>query len=171
MGTQLVRLTLLDGDPEGLRSVSVAGRTTLLTGCPWPKLQSLLARPEAARPAVYLMLGRSFDDAQEVVYIGECDSLANRFKQHHKEEAADWTEIFSATTTESTFNKAHARLAEHLLVQRAKVINRASVLTSLTSPGVLDEGDKAFTAEFVENVVTLTQILGSYSFARHTKLL
>jgi hypothetical protein len=165
--TQLIRLTLLDGDPEGLRSVAVAGRTTILMGCPWSRLQSLMDRPEAARPAVYFMIGTSLDEealASEVVYIGECDSLASRFEQHNKQDAADWGQVFVATTTESTFNKAHARLAEHLLVDRARSAGRMGVLTEVTSRGSVDEGDEAFTREFVDNVITLTQTLGVILF-------
>lgn len=165
--TQLIRLTLLDGDPEGLRSVGAAGRTTVLMGCPWSRLKTLLSRSEAQRPAVYFMTGTAIEPDQEfdeVVYIGECDSLADRFKQHHKQDSADWAQIFVATTTESTFNKAHARLAEHLLVERARASKRARVLTINTSPGDVDEGDRAFTQEFVLNVVTLAQTLGVLLF-------
>jgi hypothetical protein len=165
---QLIRLTLLDGDPEGLRSAGVAGRTTILMGCPWSRLQTLLARREAKRTAVYFMVGTPLEGDSlfdEVVYIGECDSLASRFEQHHKQDAADWGQIFLATTTESTFNKAHARFAEHLLVERAKGAGRMRVLTKATSRGSIDdEGDVAFAQEFVENVVTLTQTLGVILF-------
>jgi hypothetical protein len=171
--TQLIRLILLDGDPEGLRSVAVAGRTTILMGCPWSHLQKLLGRPEANRPAVYFLMGTPFEGEKalsEVVYIGECDSLAGRFKQHHMQDVADWGQIFVATTTESTFNKAHARLAEHLLVERAKTARRMEVLTKSTSRGTIDEGDEAFTKEFVENVVTLTQTLGVLLFRPFLKI-
>lgn len=171
--TQLIRLILLDGDPEGLRSVAVAGRTTILMGCPWSRLQTLLKRPEANRPAVYFMIGTPLVGEamnSEVVYIGECDSLSSRFEQHHREAAADWSQIFVATTTETTFNKAHARLAEHLLVERARAARRMDVLTKSTSRGIIDEGDEAFTREFVENVVTLTQTLGVILFRPSLKL-
>ena len=170
---QLIRLTLLDGDPEGLRAVSVAGRTTVLTGCPWGRLQTLLSRPEAQRPAVYFMVGNPLQADplfEEVVYIGECDSLADRFKSHHKHDAADWTQIFVATTTESTFNKAHARRAEHLMVDRARSAGRAKVLTTATSPGDIDEGDAAFISEFVANFFILAQTLGVLLFRPKLKV-
>lgn len=171
---QLIRLTLLDGDPEGLRSAGVAGRTTILMGCPWSRLQTLLARPEANRTAVYFMVGTPLENDSlfsEVVYIGECDALASRFEQHHKQDSADWGQIFVATTTETTFNKAHARLAEHLLVERAKAAGRMRVLTKSTSQGNIDdEGDVSFAHEFVENVVTLTQTLGVVLFRPSLKI-
>jgi hypothetical protein len=102
----------------------------------------------------------------EVAYIGECDSLVNRFAQHSQARAADWGQIFLATTTETTFNKAHARLAEHLLCNRARSAGRAELYTKTTSPGNIDAdlGDMAYTHEFVENVATLAQALGILLF-------
>lgn len=165
MVTQLIRLILLDGDPEGLRSAVVAGRTTVILACPWTRLRGLLTRDEAKRPAVYFLVGTPLDATGQAfdqsIYVGECDSLAERFSGgHHKAEAAEWSQIFVATTSEGTFNKAHARLAEHRLRERAVQANRAEVLTKSSSEGRIDEGDAAFANEFVENVVLLAQTLG-----------
>jgi hypothetical protein len=179
VSVRLIRITLLEGDPEGLRSASLAGRTTILIGCPWSRLKMLLGRPEANRPAVYFMVGVPLPpdeieessiemktESDEVAYIGECDSLVNRFAQHSQARAADWGQIFLATTTETTFNKAHARLAEHLLCNRARSAGRAELYTKTTSPGNIgaDLGDMAYTHEFVENVATLAQALGILLF-------
>lgn len=166
MAVQLIRLQLLDGDPEGLRSAQVAGRTTILVGAPWHELKLLLQREEAKRPAVYLLVGdppvgtapSMFDEA---IYIGECDSLADRFAgKHHKADAAEWSQIYVATAAEDTFNKAHARLVEHLLRLRAEEAGRSLVMTKASSPGSIGDGDAAFAREFVENVVVLAQVLG-----------
>lgn len=166
-GVQLVRLVLLDGDPEGLRSVSVAGRTTVVTGCPYAGLQALRKRDEAKRPAVYFLVGDDLQQQREAVYIGECDSLDDRFaSSHHASDRADWRHIFVASTSDRTFNKAHARRAEHLLVQRASETKRAVVLTKQTSAGELDDGDSAFAREFVSNVFVLAEILGVNVFRR-----
>lgn len=160
-GVQLVRLVLLDGDPEGLRSVSIAGRTTVVTGCPYAGLQGLRKRDEARRPAAYFLVGDDLQQQREAVYIGECDSLDDRFAgSHHALDRADWRHIFVASTSDRTFNKAHARRAEHLLVQRALETKRAAVLTKQTSAGELDDGDSAFAREFVTNVFILAEILG-----------
>lgn len=164
--TRLIRIQLVTGDPEGLRSASIAGRTTEISGCPWTDLPTLLRRPEAERPAVYFLIGTPLSESQteglqEAIYVGECDSLKDRFSgKHHKQEAADWTQIFLATETGDTFNKAHGRLAEHLLTRKARDAGRALVLTRQTSEGNISDGDTAFTQEFVENVVILAQVLG-----------
>lgn len=166
MNTTLIRIQLLNGDPEGLRSASIAGRTTEVSGCSWTDLPKLLIRNEATRPAVYFLVGTPLQEdgansLPEAIYIGECDALRDRFGgKHHKQDSADWSQIFVASETGDTFNKAHARLAEHLLKQRAVDANRANVLTQASSAGNVSDGDRAFTLEFVENVVTLAQVLG-----------
>jgi hypothetical protein len=165
MATQMIRLILLDGDPDGLRSASIAGRTTVVWACPWVQMKSLLKRPDAARPGVYFMVGTPTPGAtfehDQTIYIGECDSPADRFSgKHHQQDAAEWSQIFLATTTEGTFNKAHARHAEDRLVGIVKAAGRAHCLNGGTSPGKVDEGDYAFAADFVTNVVMLAQTLG-----------
>ena len=172
--TQLVRITLIEGDPDGLRTASLAGRTTNVTGIPWVRQKELFARPEAQRPGVYVLIGEPLGDANsqhdEVAYIGECDSLAARFSgKHHQADRAEWGQLFFATTTDGTFNKAHARLAEDILVQRARAANRAELLNGSTSIGRLDEGDIAVARDFSGNVQILIQTLGISLFRQITK--
>jgi hypothetical protein len=162
----MIRLILYDGDPEGLRAASMAGRTTVLFACPWAQRPLLMEREEAKRPAVYLLVG--FADVvgaegafEQAIYIGECDSLKERFEgKHHKSDSAEWTQIFLATTSEGTFNKAHARQAEYRLREKALEAKRSAVLTKSASPGKIDEGDAAFAQEFVSNVIVLAETLG-----------
>lgn len=156
---RLIRLTLLEGDPDGLRTVAIAGSTTVVTCCPLSRLSALKERDEATRPAVYFLSGES--DGSDAIYIGECDSLADRFRgKHHAMDKAEWRQIAVAFTTDETFNKAHARRAEHLLVDTARALRRAKVFTDQTSPGKLSDGDAAFTRDFVNDVALLAEILG-----------
>ncbi|MGK7867852.1 hypothetical protein ACFHPP_11330 [Falsiroseomonas sp. E2-1-a20] len=116
-------------------------------------------RDEAKRPAIYFLSGEG--EAGEVIYIGECDSLAERFRgKHHALEKADWRQITVASTTDETFNKAHARRAEHLLVEASRILRRALVLTDQTSLGKLSDGDAAFAQGFVDDVALLAEIIG-----------
>ena len=132
-------------------------------------MKALIDRPKAGRPGVYFMTGPTLSDDitgfDQALYIGECDSLAERFaSKHHKADAAEWSQIFLATTSEGTFNKAHARNAEYRLRQIAAEAKRSIVLTQASAVGVLDEGDTAFSLEFVSNVETLAQTLGMTLF-------
>jgi hypothetical protein len=109
---RLIRLTLLVGDPEGLRSAVIAGRTTVLFGCPWGNLKELPARHEATLPAVYFLVGTlwpegpdTLDVPQEAIYIGETDALATRFVAHHRSDEADWRQIYARHNNRRLFQQ------------------------------------------------------------------
>lgn len=99
MATQMIRLTLHDGDPEGLRLAMLAGRSTMVWACPFTQMSRLLARDEADHPGVHFLIGPPPEKSQAAafdtaIYIGGCDSLANRFVQHYKVNATEWTHAF-----------------------------------------------------------------------------
>ncbi|MDP3417351.1 GIY-YIG nuclease family protein [Falsiroseomonas sp.] len=169
----LIRLTLLANDPDGIRSAFIAGRTTVLMACPWANLPALMSTLEANRPAVYAFVGEPTEGdmlaSDEVAYIGECNSFVVRMKTHDKRDSADWSQVLLATSTDGMFNKAHALRAEHLLTERAKKAKKTRLLNGGTSPGTLDEGDKSFVDEFVDNVCVLAQVLGVSFFREFTR--
>ena len=165
MATSLIRLTLLEGDPDGLRTAEIAGRTTKLIACPVASLEKLLRRPESNRTAVYFLHGEEYEPPSDAIYVGECDAVSRRFNgQHHAMEKAEWRQLVVAFSSDAIFNKAHARRAEHLLTERARVTARAKLFTERSGPGELDEGDTAFAEQFVADVVTLAEILGFPAF-------
>lgn len=165
MSTQLIRLTLLEGDPDGLRTAEIAGRTTKLIACPVSSIDKLLGRSEARRTAVYFLYGHVFDDGGEAIYVGECDAVARRFNgQHHAMDKAEWRQLVVAFSSDAIFNKAHARRSEHLLTERVRAAARASLLTDRSGPGDLDEGDTAFAEQFAGDVATLAETLDFPAF-------
>lgn len=165
MSTQLIRLTLLEGDPDGLRTAEIAGRTTKLIACPISSIDKLLTRSEARRTAVYFLYGHGFEDGAEAIYVGECDAVARRFNgQHHAMDKAEWRQLVVAFSSDAIFNKAHARRSEHLLAERVRGAGRAALLADRSGPGDLDEGDAAFAGQFVGDVATLAETLGFVAF-------
>jgi len=167
-------LQLVNGDPDGLRIVSIAGRTTVLAAVPITEMNQLLARHEADRVAVYFLTGISMPPreptnvadgfvAKPVIYIGQTGSVRRRFAEHHRMQDADWSSLFVATTTCGVFNSAHARFVEKVLTERAREVGACEVLNQADSVH-LDDGDRAFAEEFGQNVFALSQILGSDHF-------
>lgn len=167
---QLIRLVLLDGSPEGLRTAQATGRTTQVLVGPVTRLAEIRKRPEADRPALYVLAGDTLDSDQKLaVYIGECDTFAGRFQsKHHAWERADWRLVFIITTADGAFNKAHARHAEYELVTRARSAERAVVMTESIASGRLDEGDLAFAGAFVFDAMLLLETLGLEVFRRRS---
>jgi hypothetical protein len=162
---QLIRLTLLEGVPDGMRMVELAGRTTKLTACPVSTMGKLLKRPEAQKTAVYFLVGQQFETTEPAIYVGECDAASKRFDgKHHAFEKADWQLIVVASTSDAIFNKAHARRVESSLVERAKAAERARVFTERSGPGDLDEGDAAVADSFLADTILLAETLGIDAF-------
>lgn len=165
MPTQLIRLTLLDGDADGLRTAEIAGRTTKLIACPVSGMEKLLKRAEANRTAIYFLFGQDFEGASDAIYVGECDAVARRFNgKHHAMDKAEWRQIVVAFSSDAVFNKAHGRRAEHLLCERVKAAAKASLKTERWSEGDLDEGDSSFALGFVADVAMLAETLGFPAF-------
>ena len=170
MLVQMIRLVLLAGEPTALRFVQLAGRTTRVTACPMATRSDIYQRPEGDKPAVYILTGPDPDGLERLaVYVGECDSFSQRFRgKHHAQERAEWSEVFVATTTDGTLNKAHALFAENILRQAIVSAGLATSFTERTLSPTLDEGDRAFAAAFAEDVVMLLKVLGLDIFsARH----
>jgi len=162
---QLIRLTLLEGVPDGVRMVELAGRTTKLTACPVTTMGKLLKRPEAQKTAVYFLVGQQFETTEPAIYVGECDAAAKRFDGKHQAfEKADWQLLVVASTSDAIFNKAHARRVEHLLVERSRSADRARVFTERSGPGELDEGDTAVADSFLQDTILLAETLGIDAF-------
>jgi hypothetical protein len=165
MKTQLIRLTLLEGDADGLRTAEIAGRTTKLIACPMSAVDKLLSRAEARRPAVYFLYGQDFEKPTDAIYVGECDAVARRFNgRHHAMEKAEWRQLVAAFSSDAIFNKAHARRAEHLLAERVKAAAKVTLMTERSGEGDLDEGDASFADQFVSDVAMLAETLGFNAF-------
>lgn len=165
MAITLIRLTLLEGDPDSLRMAEIAGRTTKLIAGPISAIDRLLARPEAQRPAVYFLYGTDFEQTSDAIYVGECDAIARRFNgQHDAMKKAEWRQLVAAFSSDAIFNSAHGRRAEHLLVEQARRSARATVLTLRSGRGDLDEGDAAIAGQFAADVTILAETLGFPAF-------
>lgn len=173
MSAQMIRLVLLSGQPNGLRFIQLAGRTTMLTACPMTTRSEIYNRPEGDRPAVYILVGPDPDGMdRDAVYIGECDSLKERFRGgHHALGRTEWAEIYVATTTDGILNKAHALFVEDLLRKRVEATGLARDLTERSSPPTLDEGDQAFSVAFADDISLLARVLGLGVFAPRARQL
>lgn len=66
---RLIRLFLVDGNPNGLRTLEMSNMTIYTTIFPRTKLKDFLKRDEAKKPGTYILLGNSIDDKTEAMAI------------------------------------------------------------------------------------------------------
>jgi Domain of unknown function (DUF4357) len=158
-----IRLFLVDGSASGLLAAEVMNWSGKVLAAPRTQLGEILARPEAARTGVYLLVGNDpVDPSRERVYIGEADVLSKRIASHDKDEDKDFfTRIVLIASADANVTKAHARYLETRLIETVKGSNRA-ILDNGTggSPVSLPESDRADMESFLEQVQLILPVIG-----------
>lgn len=129
-----IELFLVDGEPGGLTTADVSGWTGhVLTG-PRFDLKRLLARDEAQRNGVYMLLG---DDPECVAnlrcYIGKTESFAHRFRDHDRKKEW-WDRAVIVVSRDDSFNEGHWGQLEALLVEAARIAQRCTLDDNKQTP-------------------------------------
>lgn len=158
-----IRLFLVDGSASGLLAAEVMNWSGKVLAAPRTQLGEILARPEAARTGVYLLVGNDpVDPSRERVYIGEADVLSKRIASHDKDDDKDFfTRVVLISSADANVTKAHARYLETRLIETVKSSNRATLHNGTAgSPVALPESDKADMESFIEQVQLILPVIG-----------
>ena len=161
-----VRLFLVDGTPQGMRTAEVGNWTGLALVCPRTDLARLSARQEVRRSGVYILVGPSESSPSGLaVYVGEGDEVWSRLSSH--DDTKDfWTWVVMFVSKDDNLTKAHVRWLEAILVREIKKAKRAEVVNgNEPTGGKLPEADTADMETFFENVRLLLPTLGVNVFA------
>jgi predicted GIY-YIG superfamily endonuclease len=155
---------LAEGSPDGLRVVERSNWTgvVLLAGIAEPAV--LLERPELDGPGVYMLVGRSGDEARHL-YIGEADDVGKRIRQHLAKADESWQQILVATRKDTSLNKAHVRWLERELIEIARRAKRSTI--SNVNAGFasrLHEAEVATMESYLDELLTILPILGIDAF-------
>jgi hypothetical protein len=161
-----VRLFLIDGTPQGMRTAEVGNWTGMAIVCPRTDLARLSKRPEVRRTGVYLLVGRSESSASGLsVYVGEGDEVWTRLSSH--DDSKDfWTWVVVFVSKDENLTKSHVRWLEATIIREIRDAKRAE-LKNGNEPvgGKLPEADTADMETFFENVRLLLPTLGANVFA------
>lgn len=161
-----IRLYLVDGTPGGLLTAEIMNWTGHVVAAPRSDLGQLLAREEAKRTGVYILLGDDADVAAGIaVYVGEGDEIASRLRQHARPESAGgkdfWDRVILLTSKDSNLTKAHARYLEARLIALAKEARRARVVNATAPPLIqLPEADVADMESYLAQAQIVLPVLG-----------
>lgn len=161
MAGRSVRLFLVDGTPQGMRTAEVGNWTGLALVCPRTDLARLSARQEVRRSGVYILVGPSESSPSGLaIYVGEGDEVWSRLSSH--DDTKDfWTWVVMFVSKDDSLTKAHVRWLEATLVRETKKAKRAEVVNgNEPTGGKLPEADTADMETFFENVRLLLPTLG-----------
>lgn len=164
MSGKLIRLFLVDGNPNGLRTIEISNKTIYATIFPRTKLKEFLSRAEAQKPGSYILLGNSPENSSETItYIGEGEPVNSRLKAHAagKNQKDFWNEAIVFTSKDDYITKTQIQYLEseiyRLVVEADKVkVDNAQV----PSKPNLSEVDNSEMKDFLEGVKLILSSIG-----------
>lgn len=163
-----LELFFIDGKPDGMLTATVPFQWTghvLMTSR--NQISQALARKEASRTGVYILLGEGEDGA--MAYIGEGEDISDRIRSHVAKKDW-WTTAVLITSSEDDLNKAHVRYLESRLIETAQDIGKTILENnnSPTRPG-LSEAAQSNMEGFLDNVFMVLPAVRIDIFLKSTR--
>lgn len=162
MQPSTIKLFLVTGNPEGLRTAELSNWSGKAFAGPRSELNGLLAREEIASPGVYILAGHEEDNEQPAVYVGEAEKVTSRLKQHTDNDF--WQHAIVFISKDENLTKSHIRFLEGELIRIARNAGRSILKNSQSSGAKLPESDRADMEGFLEKILQLLPVLGVTAF-------
>jgi hypothetical protein len=159
MKTATIKLFLVNGDPNRLRTAEISNWTGKAVSGPRSDFEDILGRPESEQTGVYFLYGIDPETGEPAAYIGEAAIIKQRQKQHLAKDY--WNSIVFVVSKDENLNKAHAQYLEGRLIQQAKEAGRVKLMNAQESGSKLSEADRADMEIFLERIHQLMPILGA----------
>lgn len=158
-----IKIFLIDGDPNGRMSCELSNWSGKAYKIPRIKIKDCVDRIDLISTGVYLLFGKDQEE-NDLVYIGEAESILKRLNQHISQKEF-WQETIVFISKDDNLNKAHIKYLENRLHDLAKKANQYKVENSLIpTQSSISESDRAEMEEFLENIKTLVNTLGHKVF-------
>lgn len=155
---RLIRLFLVDGEGNGLRTVEISNMTIHTTLFPRQKIKAFSKREESQKPGVYILLG--LEDGKKKIYIGEGDPVLPRLKSHVLKKDF-WNEAIVFTSKDSYITKTQIQYIESELIDIANKTQDIEMENgnSPAKPNI-SEVDEAEVNQFIDSIKLILSSLG-----------
>lgn len=173
MSGKLIRLFLVDGNPNGLRTVEISNMTIYATIFPRTKLKEFLSRSESKKPGSYILLGDIIDDRvdevaenkaiSKVAYIGEGAPVQDRLKAHAigTNQKDFWDEAIVFTSKDDYITKTQIQYLESEMYRLAWEADKVKLENTQTpSKPDLSEVDNSEIKNFLEGAKLILSSIG-----------
>lgn len=156
-----IEIFVPNGDPEGLRIVSLKNWTGIGLVFPREHWADARKRKEFQRTGVYLLSGYEENNPDfPVVYIGQTDDLRKRIDQHEKSKDF-WDRCAVFVSSSEFLNRAHVTWLEWALYQRATKIGQCKLDNSqIPQEPSLSESDEADMSAFLYQMMQVLPLIG-----------
>ena len=166
-----LRVFVAEGDPEGLRVVERVGWTGRGLVIPRDRWAAAKSRPELEQAGVYLLVGGEQDEIGQdrvVLYIGQTEALRSRLENHASNKDY-WTRVILFVSNSKSLNRAHVTWLEWALINRVKGNDGVRLANgNVPIEPNLDEFEKADTAAFLTDMLSILPIVGLRAFEAPT---
>jgi hypothetical protein len=156
-----IKIFLIDGEPNGLKTAELSNWVGQAIVIPRNKLKEIKQRSECNKPAVYFLVGKDSEEALlPTAYIGEAENLWNRLSTHDSSKDF-WQTAVAFVSKDNNLTKAHVRYLESRCLSIANKAKRFDLENGTESSlPSLSEADMSETEEFLENLKLLLSALG-----------
>ncbi len=162
MQAATIKLFLVHGSPNGLRTAELSNWSGKAIAAPRTEISELLKRDELNSPGFYLLTGVDPDSGDKAIYIGEAEKVSNRLKSHASKDF--WNSVTVFVSKDENLTKAHIRYLEGILIQLANEDGSSVVMNSASSGAKLPESDTAEMNVFLQKCLQLLPVLGVTDF-------
>jgi len=159
-----IKLFLVHGSPNGLRTAELSNWSGKAIAAPRNELSVLLKREELSSPGFYILTGVDPETGDDAIYIGEAEDVANRLKGHSGKDFWNAATVF--VSKDENLTKSHIRYIEGKLISIAQDNASSQVMNSVSSGSRLPESDAAEMDIFLQKTLQLLPVLGITDFKR-----
>lgn len=167
---------LVDGDPQGIRSVFISNKVCNMLVIPRANVQDAFDNPDIdlQTPAFYILLGSlsDIDVTKSEAYIGQTDNMRKRLKEHLKSKEKEfWQIALIFIAKDGSINKADVQYLEAKGIALAHKAKRYSMKPNKVKPMLpnLPPHQRDAAQEFFEDILFLTSFYGCDIFRMTAK--
>lgn len=162
MQAATIKLFLVHGSPNGLRTAELSNWSGKAVAAPRTEISDLLKRDELASPGFYFLTGVDPESGDDALYIGEAENVASRLKGHASKDF--WNSVTVFVSKDENLTKAHIRYVEGALIQKALANSSIILMNAASSGSKLPESDAAEMDVFLTKCLQLLPVLGVKHF-------
>ncbi len=149
MNTKALQILVSNGNPNGLKTIELAGWVGKCFIVPRQNLKDLKERSEISQPGLYLLFGVNEENGEELVYIGESESFYNRITNHDSNK--DFWNV--AVVFTGGLNRADVKYLEYRATTLANDAKRMKVENKVQpQENTLSEFQKVTVDQYFENI-------------------
>lgn len=164
---KLIRLFLVEGDPDGIVTAEIQNMTIYATSFPRTKINVFKKRGEANKAATYILIGdNTKNPLKPIIYVGEGAPVIDRIQSHNESRYKKdfWDRAIVFSSKDDYLTKTQIQYLESKLVTEVNKIQGA-IIENIQTPKepILSEVDCAEMEEFYMALALLLKTFG-YDF-------